>query len=372
MLRVVHILEAFTGGTRRHLRDLVLGLPVGEFGQDVIVSLRRDPAAAADLDSFRAAGIGVHVLPMRRRLAPLSDLVGLARLVRLVRRLNPDIVHCHSSKAGFLGRLAARLAGAGATVYTPHAFAFAIAGAPIRRRLYRLLERRAVPWTDRLIAVSQRERELALAIGYAEAKIACIPNGIAARTEETPATRHPTTVGFLGRLGRQKGADLFVAAIPGILRQVPTARFRIVGDGPWRRRLERQVARRAWRDRVAFTGAIDEAGVAAELAAINVLVLPSRWEGLSYTLLDALQAGVPVVATDVGGVADVDGDSGCIVVLPPEPDAQALAGAVAGVLGDAAAAGRRAAAGRSRAVFFSLDAMIGRTAAVYGEAAARV
>ena len=393
MLHLVHILEATTGGTRRHLRDLVLGLDPGEFCVDVIVSLRRDPDVARDLALFRARGIGVHVIPMRRRIAPMADLVALARLVRLLRSLRPDVVHTHSSKAGFLGRLAARLAGIRAAVHTSHAFAFEDAGAPWRGRCYRALERAAIPWTMRLIAVSEHERELALELGFSPAQVVRIPNGIAAdwnanvrrpttnaKIPSEPQTLNPESilVMFLGRLCRQKAPDLFLAAIPAILLQAPEARFRIVGDGPWRQWVMRQVARQAWRGHVTFGVAQEGAEVAAELEATTVLVMPSRWEGMPYTLLEALQAGTPVVSAGVGGVLDVvigpeggrrrEPHAECAVLVPPDHPGM-LAAAVAGLLRSPAERARLAAAGRERVRAFGLQRMLDETTAVYRKVA---
>lgn len=379
MLHLVHILESTTGGTRRHLRELALGLDPAEFRVDVIVSLRRDPDFARDLPLFRGHGIGVHVIPMRRRVAPCADLVALVRLVRLLRRLRPDVVHAHSSKAGFLGRLAARVAGVRATVYTPHAFAFADTGAPWRGRCYRALERLAIPWTTRLIAVSRQEAEWARELGFAEKQVVWIANGITSNKQQpTTNNQHPNknqeptanpTVTFLGRLCRQKGPDLFLATIPVICEQVPEARFRIVGEGPWRGWLQRQVARQAWRDRVTFGVAREEADVATELAVATVLVMPSRWEGLPYTLLEALQAGTPVVAASVGGVLDVAADSQACAALVPPNEPVMLAAAVTGLLRSPAERTRLAKAGQERVKNFGLRTMIEQTAGVYRDAA---
>jgi glycosyltransferase involved in cell wall biosynthesis len=372
MLHVVHILEATTGGTRRHLRELALGLAPASFRQDVIISLRRDPAFAVDLPLFRERGIGVHVVPMRRQIAPLADLQALRRIRVLLRELRPDIVHTHSSKAGFLGRLAARRAGIRTVVHTPHAFAFLDPATPFRNRCYRWLERMAVPWTTRLIAVSEEERQLALDLGFAQAQVARIANGIAGPASSEPRTQisppAAPTVLFLGRLCRQKAPDLLVAAIPEILRQVPEARFRLVGEGAWRGTLEREVARQAWHERVTFATACNEPEVAAELAAATVLAMPSRWEGLPYTLLEALQAGLPVVAADVGGVRDVAADTRCAVLVPPYHPASLAAGVVA-VLRSPADRDRLAAAGRARVAHFTLTHMLEQTAAVYRAAA---
>ncbi|MEI6211187.1 MAG: glycosyltransferase [bacterium] len=386
MLHLVHILEATTGGTRRHLRELALGLDPAEFRVDVVVSLRRDPDFARDLPLYRERGVGVYVIPMRRRVAPVADLVALVRLVRLLRRLRPDVVHAHSSKAGFLGRLAARVSGVRATVYTPHAFAFCDTGAPWRGRCYRALERMARPWTTRLIAVSRQECEMARELGFAAEQVVWIANGITPNIQQptgnnqqsTSNNQHPkesrepasnATVTFLGRLCRQKGPDLFLAAIPAILEQVPEARFRIVGEGAWRDWLQRQVARQTWRERVTFDVAHEDVDVAAELAAATVLVMPSRWEGLPYVLLEALQAGTPVVAAGVGGVLDVAVDCACAALVPPNEPVM-LAAAVSGLLRSPAERARLVAAGQERVKDFSLRKMIEQTAGVYRDAVA--
>ena len=369
MLHIVHILEATIGGTRRHLRELVLGLDPAAFRVDVIVATRRDPDFARDLALFHARGIGVHVVEMQRRLAPFGDLLALIRLTRLLSRLQPDIVHAHSSKAGFLGRLAAHLAHVPTSIYTPHAFAFEITGAPLRRVLYRLLERIARHWTTYLVAVSNAERTAALSLGYAPKQIALIPNGIATKNEE-PRTKSNLPgvpmIGFIGRLCLQKGPDILLAAVPAILERVPQASIRLVGDGPWHRRLMRLTAVAPWGTQVSFAGACDETGVARERTKFDLMVMPSRWEGLSYALLDALQAGLPVVAADVGGVGDVAGDDGVLLIPPERPDL--LAAAVIRLLQTPAECARLSAAGPQRAQAFRLEQMIQQTAVLYRQA----
>lgn len=368
VIHVLHVLEATTGGTQRHLRELVLGLPAKAFRQDVAISCRRDSRVAEDIARFRAAGVGVHVVAMRRRPAPLADLAALIRLVRLIGRLRPDIVHGHSSKGGFLGRLAARVAGRAKTVYTPHAFAFQNTAAPVRSGLYRALERLAVRWTDRLLACSRHEAELARSLGFPAERIAVVPNGVEpAPHRAAKAYSGAPVVGFVGRLCRQKGPDVFLAAIPRVLARDPETRFRVVGDGPWRGWLERQVARQAWRDCVSFASGGSEQEVACERSNLDLLAMPSRWEGMPYTLLDALAEGVPVVVADVGGIREVvaaAGEQPCARLVPPQHPAS-LAAAVAGLLRAPEERAALAAAGRARAAAYSRAAMLEGTAAVY-------
>ena len=228
---------------------------------------------------------------------------------------------------------------------------------------------------------------MARELGFAAEQVVWIANGVTPSIQQptgnnqqsTTNSQHPkesrepasnATVTFLGRLCRQKGPDLFLAAMPAICEQVPEARFRIVGEGAWLGWLQRQVARQTWRDRVTFGVAREDVDVAAELAAATVLVMPSRWEGLPYALLEALQAGTPVVAVGVGGVLDVAaGTHACVVLVPPNEPVM-LAAAVSGLLRSPAERARLVAAGQERVKAFSLRKMIEQTAEAYRDAVA--
>ncbi|NUQ01572.1 MAG: glycosyltransferase, partial [Armatimonadetes bacterium] len=163
-LRVLEVLEATEGGTRTHFRDLVLGLPSARFGVEVAVSLGRDPGFATDLERFRQRGIAVHVGPMVRAINPLADARSLAWLRGLIRAGDYQIVHGHSSKAGFLARLAGLLEGVPVRLYTPNAFHFQNPQTSrVGRGLSVALERLAARWGSGLICVSAGERAAALA-----------------------------------------------------------------------------------------------------------------------------------------------------------------------------------------------------------------
>lgn len=369
-LHVMEVLEATAGGTRRHLRDLVQALDRRRFRLTVVVSVARDPDFSRDLDLFRKMGVTVELLPMIRQIAPLADVTAVARLTRLLRRRRPDIVHAHSSKAGMVARLAARRAGRIPVVYTPHAFAFLSDHS--LRSLYLVCERWAARWTDRLIAVSREEHELACAsrhgLALPRACVQLIPNGIASGDLPPPRSSTPPVVGFVGRLCRQKGPDFFLTVASRLHAAYPDAQFRMVGEGPWLPWVERQIERLGLGHCLTLRTARDDVAVGAELAELDLLVMPSRWEGLPYTLLEAMAAGVPVVAMAAGGIADVveDGVSG---MLSPVGDLDGLTLRMQLLLTDTALAQRLRIGAHQRLAQFTLRGMVDATAAVYEELA---
>lgn len=365
MAHVLQVLEATIGGTRRHLRDLTIGLSEASWRVSVAAALARDPGFARDVELFRSRGIAVHPLPMVRRPAPLADLAALHRLRGIIAAERPSLIHAHSSKAGMLARLAARHSGI-PVVYTPHCFAFeGYPAGSAMRSLYRGLERRAIPLTTRLIAVSRAEQAAARALGYPDERIRHIPCGIppaASGTAEAVRGGELYDAAFIGRFCRQKGIDLMIDAIAHLAGGNPDLRFAVMGGGGSARLRRRLAALR--QTTVLPFGEPDE--VAKLLRQSRVLACPSRWEGLPYLLLEAMSLGTAVVTAGVGGVGEVVADGREALVIPPG-DAGALARGLSRLLEDPALRERLAAAARVRVADFSLDNMISATAETYIE-----
>ena len=363
MPRVLQVLEATIGGTRRHLRELALGMQGAGWRVDVAYGLGRDPGFARDLARFQMRGIGTHVLPMVRRPAPLSDAAAVNRLAALLRQLAPDLVHAHSTKAGLVARLAARRAGI-PVLYTPHVFAFEMQVPSLMRRAFREAERRLVPLTACLIAVSRAELAQALALGYPPARVRLIPNGIPLPPDASPpppGERRYDLV-FIGRFCRQKGIDLMIAALERLLARRPGMRVAVMGGGS--RAIERRLA--ALRGPVTCLPFDEAEAVEHLLAESRVLVMPSRWEGLPYLLLEAMAAGTAVAAADVGGVTDVVTDGREAILFAPESVA-AIGQAVERLLDDEPLQRRLVGAARARVQAFGLARMIEATRACYEE-----
>lgn len=284
-------------------------------------------------------GLPVELWPgLRRAIHPLADAMTLARLVAFIRRGRYQIVHTHSSKAGVLGRWAARLAKTPVVVHTIHGFGFHPFQRALVQRCYQFLERRTSRITDGLIAVSQRDREtgLRLGIGHPE-RYRIIRYGIAReafgrRTGTTSSLRRMIgldpdrpVVGTVACLKPQKAPLDFLRACRLIRQRVPEAQFVLIGDGVLRPQVERCRTRWGLQDALHLLGWRDD--VPALLPALDVFVLASRWEGLPIACLEALAAGVPVVATAAGGTPELieHGRNGWLVpVAQPERLAQAV------------------------------------------------
>lgn len=363
---VLHVLEALEGGTARHLVDLVRSTT----GTDHVVVLPpervggvTDTAAAGQLLD---AGAELHHLPMRRTPWSPGNAAALVRLSVLVRRVDPDVVHGHSSIGGLLARTAAT-GRRYPTVYTPNGVTDVAAG--------RWVERRLAPLTDRVVAVSASEADAVASAGLAPtARIVTIPNGIDLAPPPPIDLRGQLglgpdvpLVGSIARLVPQKAPLDLVTAMAAVHRRRPDARFVIVGDGALAAEVDTAVERLGLSDALHRIPVLE--GASGALGDLDVFLLTSRFEGGPYAPLEAMRAGTPVVLTDVVGSRDTvePGRTG-LLVAPGDPEA--AANAVVGLLADpAAAAGLVDRARRALAERFDVRAMGARHDALYAEVA---
>lgn len=298
--------------------------------------------------SYYAAAHGVEpiIVPeLGRALHPLRDMITLWKLYCLMRQFKPHIVHTHTAKAGFVGRLAAWLAGAPVIIHTFHGHVFHGYFSPAKTRLFIVLEQFAARLSDRIITLTGNLRE-ALAETYHIApreKIIVMAYGLdlaafAAAQRKTGAFRRAwgiapeaPLISIVGRLVPVKNHALFLQAAARIRQTRPEARFAIVGDGELRASLEAQVDALGLRDAVIFTGW--QRDVLPVYADSDVLVISSVNEGTPFTVIEALAAGCPVVATAVGGLPEFL-DGGKLGALVPSGEAESLAAAIAATLAD--------------------------------------
>jgi glycosyltransferase involved in cell wall biosynthesis len=281
-------------------------------------------------DEARAlADASVALVPwIAHAIRPAADLAAVWRLASHFRERRVDLVHTHSSKAGVLGRLAARLAGVPVVVHTAHGWSFnRTQPAPVRRA-FATLERWTAPLADRLVTVSQHNLDEGLALGIGRPRqYALIRSGIDARLYARPATDreatrsalgvepHHVLVGTVACLKPQKAPFDFVRAAAEAHARCDRLRFVIAGDGELRAAVEAQV-----RD-AGLEGAVRLLGwrrdVADLLHAMDVFLLTSRHEGLPRAVLQAMAAGVPVVASAVDGTPEVVRDRETGLLVPP-------------------------------------------------------
>jgi glycosyltransferase involved in cell wall biosynthesis len=330
---------AETGGAQTYVASLVPAL-VAEY--DVAVAAHGDGYLA---DAARRGG--ARYLPLRhvrRPLDPIQDALGLLELVRLFRRERPAIVHANSSKAGILGRLAAVAAGVPVRIFTVHGWAFKAHGG-LAARAYLWADRLMSPLTTTTICVAEIERDAGLRARTCRPdRTVVIPNGVEVppRRRPVPAAR-PVTLLSIGRLRPPKDFVTLVRALARLDRG--TVRLRIAGDGPDRAALADEVRRLGLDGDVELLGTRTDVGEL--LAAADVFVLASDSEGLPMSVLEAMAAGLPVVASAVGGVPELvrDGDTGALV---PPRDPAALAAALARLAAEPELRERLGEAGRRR------------------------
>ncbi len=304
-------------------------------------------------DAVRAAGIDIVRAPhLVRPIAPIADVQALLDLTRLFRARQYDIVHTHTSKAGFVGRLAARRAGISIIVHTPHGNIFEGYFNRWTTRLFAAMERYAAQRTDRLIELTPGgvDAHLALHIGCRE-QFEIIFSGIdldpfdaaLARREETRralgCSEDTFLVGAVGRLEPIKGFAYFVKAAHIVAERAPDVRFVLAGQGALETDLREQAA--SLGDRFRLLGMRND--VPDLMAALDVFVLTSLNEGMGRVLLEAGAACVASVATRVGGVPDVVEDGHTGLLVPPR-DANAGAEAICALERDGA---RRRAMGQA-------------------------
>jgi glycosyltransferase involved in cell wall biosynthesis len=362
--RCLLVFEPPDGGVAQHVLDLALGLPA--HGWEAAVA---GPAESAIYPALQAAGVAHERLPIRRALRPGPYARAFAILRRRARSGRYDLLHLHSSKAGAIGRPAARFGGA-PVVYTPHCFPFIGPQSRRRRVLSGAVERGLALWTDAIVCVSEDERREALRVRIDANRLHVVHNGSApCKDEQAPDAALAEYVagrpsaGTIAVLRPQKGVDVFVRAAPAILESVPEARLAVVGDGPMRPELEELARRCGVEEQLRFFAF--SAPASRYLRALDLFVLPSLWEAFPISVLEALACGVPQVASDVGGTDEalLEGRTG---LLCPPGDPAALAAAVVALLRSQDRRSAMAEVSRARhADCFGLDRMLARTAGLY-------
>lgn len=337
------------------------------------------------LSEVRRRGIPHVVLPeMRRAINPWRDAVAFLKLLRILRQFRPAIVQTHSSKAGVLGRFAARLARVPVIIHTVEGLPFHAYAPAHLNAAFILAERAAARVTDRIICVAQAMVDQALRAGVRPRKgFSVIYSGMdvdayrqAGRHRERVRRRFgfgsdDVVIGKIARLFELKGHDFVLRAAPQIVARCPHARFLFVGDGVLRDKLATQAERLGVGERTVFAGLVPPGDIPAMISAMDVVVHASLREGLARVLVQALLCEKPVVAYDLDGAPEVivNGATGRLVAAESVDE---LAEAVVGAIEHPDQARRMAREGRRRFSHrFRIETMVEQTEGVYRELLAK-
>lgn len=363
-MKVVYVITRsdVMGGASVHLLDLAKG--VQDLGHEVTILV-----GGRGLVVDRAKQRGLDCRPLEylvREISPWVDFKGYLELRRVLSELRPDIVHLHSAKAGILGRLVAWRCAIPA-VYTAHGWPFTEGVSERKRKVFAFIERAMARISNRIITVSEYDRDIAIAQKVADKKqMVVVHNGIPDDAPQPNLQRRSRTVKLImvARFEDPKDQCALLHAL-SCVRGLDW-RLELVGDGPRFDENKKLAEQLDLSDRVAFLGARDD--VPQRLNDADVLVLVSRWEGLPLTVLEAMRAGLPVIVSNVGGVSEAVSDGKTGFLVPREGQSE-LVEALTKLIEDADLRRTMGAAGRSRyEVEFTFNTMLARTVDVYRDA----
>lgn len=359
-IRVIYVVDTLGGGgAERIVVDMATHLDQSRFAP-LICTTRELGLYVSEVQS---AGVPVHCLCRKNRF----DIMGFLELVRLLKREDIDIVHCHKAGSNTLGRLAAFVARVPIILAHEHTM-------PQRSFIQRLVDRVLARISTSVITCDLAlKKALVSTEGLDADKVVVVHNGVnlskfASRKQESGlrdrlGLDNGPVVGTFARLDFQKDISTLLAAIPYVLTVMPNCNFVIVGEGPLRGQLEMEVSELGIAEHVHFLGYRSE--IPELLQLLNVFVLSSQWEGLPVTILEAMASGKPIVSTNVGGVSEVVLDRETGILVPPQSP-RALGEAIISLLVNPNLAESMGFAGQERARReFSIEAMMCSIEAIY-------
>lgn len=286
------------GGSHIHVRDIAAALK--KDGHDVAVFMG---GPGPVVDHFRNFGLKVVAIPsIKRNISPVNDVKAFIELKKAISDFRPDIITAHSSKAGYLGRLVGWKLGV-PVIFTAHGWAFTDGKSRLKQTFYRLLEKSVLPITDKIIAVSEFDRQLALSqLRIDENLILTVHNGMTDIDEKFMADQEvkegPVNIVMVARFDHQKDqAELIKAA-----HTIENIHIHFVGDGHLKKEAMQLADDLKMKEKITFWGELDS--VDEILAKGQIFALISNWEGFPCSTLEAMRAGLPTIVSDVGGSAE--------------------------------------------------------------------
>ena len=308
-----------------------------------------------------------------RGINPWYDFIAFIKLYFYIRRNKFDLVHTHSPKASILGKWAAHLAGVKNIVYTVHGWPFHRFMNPLSSGLYIFLEKITAGITKKIIVVSSADLRKGLKKKVASAgKFTIIHYGVDMKWADSIFLKRKSNFPFdnliinISCLKSQKGLIYFLEAVRLILNKRKDLKFSIIGDGPLRKDIDKEIIKRKLTEYVSLSGWVGD--VSTFFSSASILIITSLWEGLPLAVIEAVASGVPVVVTDTGGISDILDNSNRGIVVKCK-DTKAIAGAVLTILDDYSRWYKLAIAAREKLdlTYWSDEAMVSRTEKIYQE-----
>lgn len=331
MIKILYILEATSGGTQKHVIDIAKKIDRSEFQIDIIFSSDRNKNFVEESKGIFNRTYGLPI----KRSASFTDISNILRMRKIILENKYDVVHCHSTKAGFVGRLAAFVSRHPNVIYSPHGFMFCDNRILFKRYLYLTMEKYLGLMTQKVIAVSGSERELALEHNIVpNKKIITLYNSIdhseyddfdyENKISEKLKNGSEIVLGTVGRLYYQKDPITLIKSFKIINDKFPNTRLVMVGDGPLEQVCIKLIDSLGLTDKIDLTGY--QKNSKDYYKTFDIFMLSSHYEGLPYALLEAMSMGIPSVGTNVVGIKDliINGTTG---YLAEEEDYQGLADA---------------------------------------------
>lgn len=315
-IRILHVAQA-AGGVDRYIRMLLKYLDKDKFENILVCS------QDFHKEDYNGLVDGFEQIEMTRAIG-VSDLKATRVVRKLIKKYNPDIVYAHSSKAGAIVRIA-DIGLKNYCVYNPHGWAFNMRCSAKKKEMYTAIERMAAPFCDKIICISDAEKESALDKRICRNdKLQVIYNGVDIESYENGAhgvvkreslniPEDALVVGMVGRMSPQKAPDVFVKMAKQVKDEVPNAHFIIVGNGNQESEIRKYAEDNGFSDSLHITGWVDNPMSYVEL--FDIACLLSRWEGFGLALPEYMMAGKPIVASSVDAIPNIiqNGKNGLLV-----------------------------------------------------------
>lgn len=370
------ITKSSLGGAQQYVYDLMNTLPTEEYTVSVAVG-----GEGPLVEKLTTEGFKVYPLRhLKRDVSVFSDIKTFFSLIAIIRKERPDVLHINSSKVGILGSVAGRLCRVPKIIFTAHGWAFNEDRPSWQKKILKVLHGITIFMCHKTIAVSEgMKRQMNLP--FVQKKIVIVPLGrtvkdmkykddargiLETKIQNTSARlidyHADFWIGTIAELHPIKRLNRAIDAVSSVVKQYPNVRYIIIHDGELRQQLQQQVKDLGLEEHIFFTGTLEDAG--RLLPAFDLFILPSKSEAFGYVLIEAGQAGLPVIATNVGGIPDIitNGETG--ILVPPD-DTPALSHAIQTLIADEDLRLSLARAHYDRSKLFTLEKMVIETEKIY-------